>query len=488
LAKQETTFSRELSLSPGESPERELLRSLVGLSRHPTHQALPLDEVTALTLTATFDREQNLETLRLNLLSSRKLPFVILKGGELTGLQGAVAERLFQVLERPLPTLAHQASEPRNATLGHSIPDNVPLSSGIKNKLVELMLEKEKLELEFGEGLRPELIAEKRQRFGLVRATLSTYDDYLEQLNTCNALQTQLTDRSKHSARESAKIKEREEVAFERLSLLEDKIRKHLRAASPDHEKNALIEIRAGSEGGDMRYIAVDRMARAFIKALSPGFKVELIESEKPTHSWQGGSKTIVLRVEGPGAYGLLRHESGTHKWEINADKVVTAGLSVVVMPEQEASDFELDLKDLKFETTRSSGHGGQNVNKTESAVKATHIPSGRSVEISTTPSQRLNKEAAIRLLRSRLSAEAKQSQHDHTQDMRREKRGHARHADAIRTYKEKDGLVRDHRLIEHGGKSTVVDYDECMDGGLLGIIRRVEVLQFDLELEASTD
>ena len=288
----------------------------------------------------------------------------------------------------------------------------------------------------------------------------------------------------------------RKDIATERMALLEKELRHHLLSAAPEHSSNAIIEIRAGAQGGDTHFRATEILLKLYRAAAERGlaeypggFKVEVLESEAPPKgALADGFKSLTLRIQGDGAYGLFRHEGGVHRFEMKGGgKAATVGLSVVVYPEVnelEAREFNIRNKDLEIRTSRASGKGGQHVNTTESAVRIKHLPTGVVVEIADERSQRENKAKALKILASRVKELQRKEHLGQLQGVRRAQRGLASHADAVRNYDLLNSeRIKDNRLPS-GNSRTLAD---CLRGEMIYLIRQVDLAQFDRELEEQT-
>lgn len=245
---------------------------------------------------------------------------------------------------------------------------------------------------------------------------------------------------------------------------MEEEIKYLLIPKDPDDDKNVIVELRAGT-GGDEACIFVEdifRMYTMFFK--EKGWKYEVINS---TEGSVAGLKEIALNVEGEEVYGVMKFESGVHRVQRvpeteSQGRVHTSAITVAVLPEAEEVDVDLNMKDVKKDTFRSSGAGGQHVNKTESAVRLTHIPSGIVVECQDGRSQHKNFDKAVQVLRSRLYTIEREKLDSERAEKRKSIVTTGDRSAKIRTYNYPQGRITDHRI-----NKTVYNLSAFMNGDI---------------------
>ncbi len=253
--------------------------------------------------------------------------------------------------------------------------------------------------------------------------------------------------------------------ARRRLAELEPELQRLLLPQDPNDERNVYLEVRAGTGGAEAALFAGD-LLRAYLRhAERRGWRTELV-SESPGEA--GGYKEVVVRISGKGVYARLKFESGVHRVQRvpqteSQGRIHTSAVTVAILPEAEAIDqVEIDPGELRIDTFRASGAGGQHVNKTDSAVRITHLPTGIVVECQDERSQHKNKARALALLQARLLDAARSEQAQARAADRKLQVGSGDRSERIRTYNFPQNRVTDHRI-----NLTLYKLDEVMEGDL---------------------
>ena len=236
----------------------------------------------------------------------------------------------------------------------------------------------------------------------------------------------------------------------------------------PNDEKNVVVEIRGGAGGEEAALFSAVLFRMYAMYAQQRGWEVELVNANETE---LGGYKEISFTVSGAGAYSRLKYESGVHRVQRVPEtetqgRIHTSTATVAVLPEADEVEIAIDPKDLKIDTFRSSGAGGQHINKTSSAIRITHLPTGMVVECQDERSQYKNKDKAMRVLRSRLYEKEQAARDAELADARRSQVGTGDRSERIRTYNYPQGRVTDHRI-----GLTIYRLEDFLNGNLDEII-----------------
>ncbi len=258
------------------------------------------------------------------------------------------------------------------------------------------------------------------------------------------------------------------EEAQQKLEVIKKQLKIMLVPKDPNDDKNVIIEIRGGA-GGEEAALFAGVLFRAMTRyAERKRWKTEIMDSN-PTEL--GGFKEVVFSIEGKGAYSRLKYESGVHRVQRvpsteSSGRIHTSTITVAVLPEVEEVDVDINMNDLRIDTYRASGAGGQHINKTDSAIRITHIPTGLVVACQDERSQHKNKDRAMKILRSKLYEIAQEQQNSEVAQDRKNQVGTGDRSERIRTYNYPQGRVTDHRI-----NLTLYKLDQVLDGDLDEII-----------------
>ena len=250
----------------------------------------------------------------------------------------------------------------------------------------------------------------------------------------------------------------------EKMEFISEELKILLLPKDPNDEKNVIIEIRGGAGGEEAALFANSLYRMYTMYAESKGWKQDILNTN-PTEL--GGFKEISFSIEGDGAYSRLKYESGVHRVQRvpeteSQGRIHTSTVTVAVLAEADEVELEINPSDLKTDVFRASGAGGQHINKTESAVRITHIPTGLVVECQDERSQFKNKDKAMKILRSRLFEEKQKEQHDKIASERRLQVGTGDRSERIRTYNFPQGRLTDHRI-----GLTLYKLEDILNGNL---------------------
>ena len=270
-----------------------------------------------------------------------------------------------------------------------------------------------------------------------------------------------------------------------RLDDLDGQLRRMLTPTDPNDKKNAILEIRAGT-GGDEAGLFAGDLYRMYLRyAEAQGWHVEELER---SDSELGGVREVIALVEGTGAYSRLKFEGGVHRVQRipeteSQGRIHTSAVTVAVLPEAEDVEVEIHDQDLRIDTFRSQGAGGQHVNTTDSAVRITHIPSGIVVSCQDEKSQHKNKTKAMRVLRSRLKEHKEAEAHAERADQRRTMVGSGDRSERIRTYNFPQNRVTDHRI-----NITLHKLDQIIEGDLDELLEELAAVEAAERLAEQND
>lgn len=270
------------------------------------------------------------------------------------------------------------------------------------------------------------------------------------------------------------------------IETLSEKLKILLLPKDPNDERNVIVEIRGGAGGEESALFSAVLFRMYSMYAEKRGYRVEVINANETE---LGGYKEISFMIEGDGAYSRFKYESGVHRVQRvpeteSQGRVHTSTTTVAVLPEAEDVELEIDPSDLKIDTFRSSGAGGQHINKTSSAIRITHIPTGTVVECQDERSQYKNKDKALKVLKSRLLKEKQDKQASEIAADRKSQVGTGDRSERIRTYNYPQGRLTDHRI-----GLTLYKLEDILNGNLDEVIDaliaadRAEKLKESMEL-----
>lgn len=323
---------------------------------------------------------------------------------------------------------------------------------------------------ELGNKLSEPGIADNQQQFAELMREYKNLTPIIEKY-----MEYQSAENSFNEAKElldaggmDKEFKEMVQAEFEESKGKMEKVSEELKILllpkDPNDDKNVIIEIRGGAGGEEAALFANSLYRMYTMYAESKGWKQEVLSSN-PTEL--GGYKEISFSIEGEGAYSRLKYESGVHRVQRvpeteSQGRIHTSTVTVAVLAEADEVELEINPADLKTDVFRASGAGGQHINKTESAVRITHLPTGVVVECQDERSQYKNKDKAMKILRSRLFEELQREQHDKIASERRTQVGTGDRSERIRTYNYPQGRLTDHRI-----GLTIYRLEDILNGNL---------------------
>ncbi len=327
--------------------------------------------------------------------------------------------------------------------------------------------------------IQPDIISDQKRyvkihkEYKELGAVVKLADEYETLLNNIEEAKEIISDGSDEEMVEMAKMELEE--ANERLPKLEDEIKFMLIPKDPEDAKNVMVEIRAGT-GGDEASIFAGDLYRMYTKYCSDkGWKTSVVDLSEGT---SGGFKEIIFSVEGDDVYGDLKFEAGVHRVQRvpqteTQGRVHTSAATVMVLPEAEEFDVQIDMKDVRIDYFCSSGPGGQSVNTTYSAVRLTHIPTGLVAQCQDQKSQHKNKDKAMQVLRSRLYELELAKKQEADAAKRKSMVSSGDRSAKIRTYNYPQGRVTEHRI-----GLTLYDLQNIINGDIHKIIEELKLAE----------
>lgn len=335
------------------------------------------------------------------------------------------------------------------------------------------------------EMVNPEILNDKN-RYTEITKEYHHLNPIVEKSKNYISIWEQINEDKEILAGDDEELKDIARVDVEELEILIESLEKELKVLLLPHDstddKDTIIEIRAGTGGDEAALFAADlyRMYSRFAERNS--WEYEVIESNA---IGIGGFKEIIFSVKGESVYGMMKFESGVHRVQRvpkteTSGRVHTSAATVAVLPEAEEADIEVVDADLKIDTYRASGAGGQHVNKTESAIRVTHIPTGIVVTCQDETSQHKNKASALKVLRSRLLASEQEKLAKKRAAARRDMVSTGDRSAKIRTYNFPQGRITDHRI-----NFTAYNLEGVMDGEIIDIIDNLKLADQQAQLAA---
>ncbi|MEY8765956.1 MULTISPECIES: peptide chain release factor 1 [Francisella] len=357
------------------------------------------------------------------------------------------------------------------------------MKDSIKVKLQSLIERHEEVSVLLGEA---DVISDQNKfrdlskEYSHLEPIVKAFKEYTQALEDKEAAYEMLNEKD---AELVEMAKEELKSANEAIERLEDELQILLLPRDPNDDANIFLEIRAGT-GGDEASIFSGDLFKMYSKyAEQRGWKIEVISASEGEH---GGYKEIISKINGDGVYSQLKFESGAHRVQRvpateSQGRIHTSACTVAVMPEaDEVEGIDINPADIKVDTFRASGAGGQHVNKTDSAIRITHIPTGVVVECQDQRSQHKNRAAAMSMLKSKLLQAEIDKQQKEQSDARKSLVGSGDRSERIRTYNYPQGRVTDHRI-----NLTLYKLDEVMEGSLDSIIQPL-ILEHQADLLAT--
>lgn len=304
------------------------------------------------------------------------------------------------------------------------------------------------------------------KEYAQLEPVATCYGEYQEAVDNLSSLQELLNGDDKELA---AMAEDEIEAATASVDTLDETLQWHLIPKDPDDERNIYLEVRAGTGGDEAAIFAGDLFRMYSRYAESQRWQLELVSAN---HGEHGGFKEVIARISGSGVYAQLKFESGTHRVQRvpeteSQGRVHTSACTVAIMPEvEEIDEIEISSDELRIDTYRASGAGGQHVNKTDSAIRITHLPTGVVVECQDERSQHKNRAKAMALLKTRLLDAEQSKQRQQQAQTRKLQVGSGDRSERIRTYNFPQGRLTDHRI-----NLTIYQLNDVMEGDLSSVI-----------------
>ena len=351
-----------------------------------------------------------------------------------------------------------------------------------EQKLDALIARHKAVESELATQVAPEAYVKLSREFAELDPVVETVKNYRHVVSELEGLDALITDPATDADHLEATLRRSPQLE-QRRAALEHEIKLTLLPKDAMDERNVILEIRAGTGGDEAALFAGDLFRMYERYAARQGCKVEVISASEGT---MGGYKEIVAEIRGRGAFARLKFESGVHRVQRvpnteASGRIHTSAATIAVLPEAAELDIDIDEDDLKIDTLRSGGAGGQHVNKTESAVRVTHIPSGIVVMMQEDRSQHRNRAKAMAVLRARLYDFERRRQDAARAAERRGQVGSGDRSERIRTYNFPQGRVTDHRI-----NLTLYKLPLVIEGEALGEIIDALVTEHQAELLAA--
>ncbi|RUM32441.1 MAG: peptide chain release factor 1 [Aquifex sp.] len=331
---------------------------------------------------------------------------------------------------------------------------------------------------------KPEVIqdVEKYKKLSKELKELQEINDLYERYKKVQEDLSEVKELLKSDDKDLRELAEEElERLTQELKKLEEELKLHLIPKDPNDKKNVILEIRAGAGGEEAALFAADLFRMYQKYAEEKGWKITILSSNK---TGLGGYKEVIALIEGEGAYSRLKYESGVHRVQRipiteSGGRIHTSTATVAVLPEVDETDVKIKPEELKIETFRASGAGGQYVNTTETAVRITHIPTGIVVQCQDERSQFQNKQKALKILYAKLKDYYERKKQEEIAKERKEQVGTGERSEKIRTYNFPQNRVTDHRI-----NLTLYKLQDILDGKLDEIIDALRAKELEEKLQ----